>query len=74
MKLIFENPKSNLYQLSSYAGYLHVRTFLDSFKRRIGMTPTEWKASLSGDGQSELELEETLKRLWMTNENGENHR
>ena len=65
MILLCENHANNLYQLCSNVGYLSLRTFLDAFKRRTGMTPTEWKASLHGNGKTEMEIEKAVKLLWM---------
>ncbi len=71
LRAICRNHMDNPYIICSSVGYISLRTFLDAFKKRVGVTPTDWKRSISGNGKAETGLEKAVKFLWMKNPGGE---
>lgn len=66
---ISANHTQNLYEVYSNVGYLSLRTFLDAFKRRLGVTPTECRNALCTNG---TELKKWVAILWTDGQGGKN--
>lgn len=74
LKLISKNHTQCLYEVCCNVGYLSLRTFLDAFKKRLNITPTEWKDTM-GDWKNDCkELEKWIKLLWSDGTVSENFR
>ncbi len=74
VRLLFNNVHENLYELCANVGYMNLRTFLDAFKRRTGVTPTRWRSTMDASHDSSGELDRYIELLWTRKRPGENIR
>lgn len=64
IKSLCKNKRQNLYELCATVGYMSLRTFLDAFKRRVGVTPTHWRAAVEELHDTSEEMDRCIGLLW----------
>lgn len=64
MKLLYGGPHKNLYEICASVGYVSLKTFLDAFKRRIGVTPTHWRTTVDASHDDSEEFGRCIEMLW----------